>query len=515
MHTATLGSLIFIASVSLGLSACGGGSDDNDSPPAPPPAENQAPSFTSASETTIAEEQTGSVFQFTAEDADGDTLSFSIVGGEDADLFELSSSGALTTATPINFERPLDTDRDNIYAITVQVSDGTANSEQDVLLTVTDEPEAYQLSRVAEGFAAPLFLTGRPGHDDVFVTERAGVVQLLDPNTGERRGSAFLDISATIGTAGEGGLIGFAPAPDYETSGNVYVHVTNVEGNTEIRRYTRSDVDPDSADPTTEDIIFTAEQPASNHNGGWIGFGQDGFLYIALGDGGGAGDPFENAQDLHTVLGAMLRIDVSQDDFPDNPDKDYAIPLDNPFSASTDGNNAGEIFAYGLRNPFRAAFDRQTGDLYIGDVGQNAIEEVSRIDSGETGQNFGWPILEGTAIYDGGNTDMLLAPVIEYSHGEGQREGRSITGGYVYRGSISELQGRYFFADFVSDNIWSLPVDDLESGQTISGQDFVFETQSLTPDEGTLTNIVSFGEDNAGELYVLSINGDIFKILPN
>ncbi len=499
-------SYLFSAAGAVALAAC------SEETPDPPPPGNEAATFTSPSTANAAEDSSGVIYTATANDPDGDPLTFSIAGGADASRFSITDDGALSFAVPPNFERPRDAGRDNVYEVTVRVNDSFQNTDLALQITVTDGPEPYQLVRVATGLDAPLSLVGRPGSDDVFVGEREGVIQILDPATGAVNGTPFLNISASVGTAGEGGLLGLAPAPDYTTSGHIYVHVTNNAGDTEIRRYTRFPFAPSQADPTSELLILTTAQPDTNHNGGWIGFGPDDFLYIALGDGGGSGDPFGNGQDRDTILGAMLRIDPTADDFPTNVSRNYAIPPDNPFATSP---GADEIWAYGLRNPFRSSFDRDTGDLYIGDVGQGDIEEVDLIPAGTTtALNFGWPVREGTAREQGDDDPSFTPPIAEYGHGTGPRKGRSINGGYVYRGPIAALDGRYFFSDFISDNVWSLPVSEISQGSTISSDDFILETNVLTPDAGSLASMVGFGEDNDGNLYILSISGDIFRIDP-
>ena len=208
----------------------------------------------------------------------------------------------------------------------------------------------------------------------------------------------------------------------------------------------------------------------------------------------------------------MLRIDPSTDDFPADANRDYAIPADNPFASSA---GADEIWAYGIRNPFKSSFDRDTGDLYIGDVGQGDIEEIDLIPAGSPGGlNFGWPVREGTAQEQGPNDPSFTPHIAEYGHGSGPRQGNSINGGYVYRGPIAALDGRYFFSDFISNNVWSAPVSEISQGSTISSDDFFLETNVLAPNAGSLSNLVGFGEDNAGNLYILSIGGDIFRIDP-
>jgi hypothetical protein len=472
---------------------------------------NRAPHFTSPSSATVTENTAGVVYTATASDADGDNLTFSLTAGVDFTLFTITSAGAVTFNDPPNFEGPHDANQDNVYEMQITVTDGTASATLFITITVTDSPEPYRLRRVASGLSAPMFLTGRPGESDVFVIERAGRVRLLDPATGAIAPTPFLDISVDVGTLFEGGFLGFAPAPDYAVSGVFYVHITNTLGDTEIRRYVRSAGDPNLADPGSGDLILTLDQPAGNHNGGWIGFGPDGFLYVALGDGGGSGDPDGNGQNVNTILGAILRIDPSGDDFPADDDRDYAIPPDNPFAS---GGGAPEIWVYGLRNPFRASFDPDNGDLYIGDVGEQRQEEVDLVPAGESGLNFGWNIREGTLSFTGPFSSDYTQPVTKYDHGSGPRQGNSITGGHVYRGPIALLNGRYFFADFISDNIWSVPISLFvrDGIEVLPESAFSLENSPLTPDAGSLTSIVSFGEDNDRNLYIVSLGGDIFRI---
>lgn len=485
-----------------------GGSGGGGNAPAPAPS-NSAPSFTSASSASVQEDASGVFYSAAASDPDSDPVTYSISGGADMALFSVTSNGALSFIAPPNFERSRDAGLNNSYQVILLASDGSASATLTLDVTVTDGPEAYKLRRVATGLAAPLFLTGRTGAGDVFITERAGRIRILNPDTGVIAATPFLDISADIGTAGEGGLLGLALAPDYASSGVFYVHITNLSGDSEIRRYVRSTGDPNTADAGSGDVILTVAQPAANHNGGWLGFGADDYLYIALGDGGGGGDPFANGQDTNTLLGSILRIDPASDDFGADPDRDYAIPADNPFAVS---GGAPEIWAYGLRNPFRTSFDRSTGVLYIGDVGQEALEEIDMAPPGSAGLNFGWNIREGTQSYTGPNSAAFTPPVAEYGHGSGPRQGNSLTGGYVYRGPVAALAGRYFFADFISGNVWSIPVDEFTQGATLSSNDFVLENGPLTPDAGSLSNIVSFGEDEAGNLYILTIAGNVFRI---
>ncbi len=502
MSVRTLGA---IASA-LALAACSGGGGG----PNPPPA-NGAPVFSSAASVSVPENTATVFYTAAAVDPEGAVVSYSLSGGADQAQFSLSGAGALSFVAPPNFESPADANADNVYEVTIRASDGSAASTLPLRVTVTDAAEPFRVRRVASGLSQPLFLLGRgDGSDRVFIVEKAGQVEILNLATGLLNPTPFLDITSSINASGEQGLLGMALAPDFATSGVFYVHLNNLAGDTEIRRYRTQTANPDLADNSTADIILTADQPAAtNHKGGWIGFGPGDLLYIALGDGGGSNDPFGNGQNRNTLLGAILRIDPSSDGFPSDPLRDYAIPSSNPFAA---GGGAPEILAFGLRNPFRASFDPTTGNLFIGDVGQGAIEEIDLIRPTDSGLNFGWPILEGTRVNQAGSTAGLTPPIAEYAHGAGPREGNSVTGGYVYRGPVDALRGQYVFADFVSANVWSFAASSAVQGATIASSAFAVQTAAFAPDIGTLNNIASFGEDDAGNLYVVGIDGEIFRL---
>ncbi|MEO0696194.1 MAG: PQQ-dependent sugar dehydrogenase [Pseudomonadota bacterium] len=477
-----------------------------------PDASNEVPTFSSSPIASVEENSSGTIYTATATDAEDDALTFAISGGIDAGLFSVSPSGELSFNDPPDFENPIDTDQDNIYELTLTVSDANGSASLNVTLTVTDVNEPFSVRRLIEGLDLPLFVLGtRDGTGRVFVLEKDGVILILDPDTGTLAPQPFLDISSEVANDGERGLLGMALAPDYETSGEFYVHISNRDGDSEIRRYSLSATDSDQADSGSADIILEVVQPASNHNGGWLDFGLDRFLYIALGDGGGSNDPFGNGQDTDTLLGTILRIDPSSDDFPSDDTKDYAIPSDNPFVGVS---GADEIYAYGLRNPFRASFDTVSGALLIGDVGQADIEEISLINPGEAALNFGWPILEGTRMNMAGSTVGFTPPVAEYPHGISERTGNSVTGGYVYRGPIQSLQGKYIFADFANANIWSIEFDDIVQGQTIGANDFTIENSTFQPDEGRISSISSLGVDDAGNIYFVDIGGEVFRAEP-
>lgn len=363
--------------------------------------------------------------------------------------------------------------------------------------------------RIVTGLDHPLFVTAPP--DDIgrlfIVEQKTGEIKILDLNTNTVFSTPFLTIDANdLLTQGfEQGLLGLAFHPDYANNGKFYVNYTAFgggnAGQTKIVEYQVS-TNPNIAEPTTARTLLTFDQPAQNHNGGWMDFGSDGYLYIASGDGGGSGFQqgipsfSDNSQDItDNLLGKILRIDVNSDAFPNEANRNYAIPANNPF------NN--EIWVYGLRNPWRSSFDQLTGDLYIADVGQNTWEEINFQSYSSTGgENYGWNLREGTLNNVNNLPPNLVDPIYQYDHSVGY----SVIGGYVYRGSVSELQGTYFFGDFVTNKIWSFRYD----GTTI--QEMRDHTTELTPDTGTITSIASFGQDTLGNLYIVSKGGDIFRI---
>ncbi|MCA8901248.1 MAG: PQQ-dependent sugar dehydrogenase [Hyphomonas sp.] len=503
--------------LALALGACGGGGGGNGGspPPPPPPPANQPPVFSSAGNVSVSENTAGSFYTISVADPEGGAVTLSVVPGGDEAAFNVNLAGAsIAFAQPPDFEAPQDGNSDNVYQLTLEASDSAGLTARLTLtVTVSDVVEGMALRRVGSGFTQPLFVTGLPGTGQLIVLEKGGRARLLDPASGVTDPVDFLTLSGTIGTTGEGGLLGIAFSPAFASDRTFYVNVTNTAGDTEIRRYQTFPGTPDQGDPSTEDRILFMDQPDSNHNGGWLDFGPDGLLYIPTGDGGGGGDPRDWAQDPDTLFGKLLRIDPSADDFPADPDRDYAIPADNVYPGGAGGRP--EIYATGLRNPFRCSFDSVTGDLFIGDVGQGAVEEIDRIGTDEPGVNFGWDLQEGTQSYAGG-IDMasFRDPVAEYGHGSGPMQGNSVTGGYVHRGNVDPIRDQYVFGDFVSGNIWSLPASSLVNGSTVPSSAFVRLNDSLVPDAGALGNISSFGEDEAGNLYIVSYSsGDIFQVV--
>ncbi|NAS30609.1 glucose sorbosone dehydrogenase [Flavobacteriaceae bacterium R38] len=339
-------------------------------------------------------------------------------------------------------------------------------------------------------FTRPLdFQSPNDGTNRAFVVEQRGIINVFPNNADVQSSAVFLNIENIVDDSEEEmGLLAVAFHPNYDANGYFYVNYSSSRTLSRVSRFQVSSANSNVADPNSELVLLEIPQPFTNHNGGKLTFGPDGFLYIASGDGGSGGDPQGNAQNRMNLLGAILRIDVDRVENGLN----YAIPIDNPFI--NDNNARDEIFAYGLRNPWRISFDIQTGTLWAGDVGQNQFEEIDII---ESGNNYGWNILEGFNCFGANDCDQtnLTPPVFEYSHDNGDL---SITGGYVYRGNaIPELQGRYIYGDFVSGRIWAL---------TNSGTSPANELI-----EDTNLNISSFGTDNANELYICSFDGAIYR----
>jgi hypothetical protein len=360
------------------------------------------------------------------------------------------------------------------------------------------EVSAISATRVATGLTLPVFVTAPP--DDfgrLFVVEKGGRIKILDFETGEVRATPFLDLTGQINTEGELGLLGLAFHPDYATNGLFYVYLSRPDGSSEVRRYDVS-ANPDMADPASLQQVIQIPMPAGSlvHRAGWLGFGPDGYLHVAVGDGSDA----PKAQDTNSWLGKILRLDVDSTD----PGRNYGIPADNPFAGTTLG--ADEVWALGLRNPWRPSFDRGSGQFYIADVGQADWEEINL---GQGGANYGWPNKEGFLPVGGSG---LSDPVMVLAHDD--QIGTSITGGYAFRGPGSDgLQGQYFFADFVTGRIWTAR----ERGGAWSATE---RTAQIMVDAGAINFVTSFGEDAAGNLYITDYNnfsdgmGDIFRLSP-
>jgi glucose/arabinose dehydrogenase len=357
--------------------------------------------------------------------------------------------------------------------------------------------EKYQLVEAFPelGFDMPVELTGAgDNRNRIFVVEQEGRIRVFQNARTVKTSFVFLDISDQVTSGGELGLLGLAFHPDFKTNGYFYVNYTRRGPlETVIARFKVNASNPDVADPKSETVLLTFEQPYSNHNGGKVVFGNDGFLYIATGDGGSGGDPKNMGQNRKQLLGKILRIDVNKP----SPGKKYGIPADNPYAGNKSGYRE-EIYAYGMRNPWRMSFDRNTGRLWAGDVGQNRFEEIDII---EKGGNYGWRILEANECYEGSGCSRsgVIPPVWAYR--QGSDTGASVTGGYVCRDkTLPALTGKYIYGDYVSGNIWALTFADKKA----LNNDLISRMPGGLP---------SFGEDDAGNLYVLNYNpGKIYRL---
>jgi glucose/arabinose dehydrogenase len=351
----------------------------------------------------------------------------------------------------------------------------------------------YVWANFASGFDNPVLLThAGDGSGRLFGVEQTGMVWIVTPD-GETLPEPFLDVSLMMtqdvmrGSYTERGLLGLAFHPDFARNRTLFIHQTDLNGDTQIVRYQALASDPNRVDLDSRTVILTIDQPWHDHNGGMIAFGGDGYLYIGMGDGGREDDPDGNGQKTAVLLGKILRIDVDSDA--------YRVPPDNPFTGIN--GYAPEIWAYGLRNPWRFSFDRATGDLYIGDVGQWSMEEINYLPAGMGGVNFGWQTYEGTLLRAESAPDVLpTMPIAEYAHSEGC----SVTGGIVYRGeSLPDLQGTYLYGDYCNGRVWLLR----------RNAEGVWQNRLWMQTERQIT---AFGEDEAGEVYLVDYKGDILRL---
>lgn len=371
-----------------------------------------------------------------------------------------------------------------------------SNSSSPASMRPPASPSGYTAQQIVTGLSVPVGLTAPPGDTSrVFIVEKTGTIRIY-------KGGALLAnpffTQTGLSSGDEQGLLGLAFHPQYATNGKFYVYYTDASGDIHVAEYLVSS-NPDSASGTTREILFVAHPGQSNHNGGSIAFGPDGYLYIGTGDGGGGGDPNGNGQNQNALLGKMLRIDV-------DTGSPYSVPASNPFVGQL--GKKGEIWSYGLRNPWRFSFDRANGDIYIGDVGQGNWEEVDYEPTMTGGRNYGWNRMEGNHCYPPSNTTCssvgITLPVTEYDHSVGC----SVTGGYVYRGSeLPELQGTYFYGDYCTGIVRSFKIVGGAATEPLEW------TSSLrTNAGGAMTGLSSFGQDGAGELYLVLLGGEVYRL---
>lgn len=474
-------SCCLLAALALG---CGADSAGEPSPP------NVAPAvvITAPASGLVVAEGTELTFQGGAVDLEDGTL------GDGAFTWVSSLDGLLGTGDSI----ALSTLAPGTHIVTLQARDaGGKIGSATVSLTVTSSASGYGLLPVVSGLREPVFLTHAPGDATrLFIVEKTGRIRVI--KNGVLLATPFLDLSDSVSTGSEQGLLGLAFQPDYATSGRFLVSYTSPRGSLSggtsvIARYSVSTANPDRANPASGQPILELPQPYSNHNGGMIAFGPDGYFYAGFGDGGGGGDPLDTGQDRTDLLGSMLRLQLGGG-------PGYTIPASNPWASST--TFAPELWNWGLRNPWRFSFDRLTGDLYIADVGQGTWEEVNVAGQASPGgENYGWNQMEGGTCYVPGCTPLgLVLPAVAYDHGDGC----AVTGGYVYRGSaIPALQGHYLYGDYCRGWVRSFRY---QGGVAVDPED----RPELSP--GQL--LTSFGEDATGELYVLTQGGTVYRMVP-
>ncbi len=501
-----------LAAFALASVSCGGGGNGYSPPPPPPPPPSgpaAPPSFTSPAAVTTRENAIGVVYRPVATDPNGDTITYGAIGGPDAARFTVNPvTREVRFTTQPDFEAPTDIGGNNVYDISFTASDGASTVTQSVAITVSNTGDTFRVRRVASGLAAPIYVAGLPdGSGRVVVVERGGRIRVMNPATGALDATDFLNISSQTDTSGEKGLLSIAFSPNFLSDRTFYLHLNPNSANvTEIRKYQTVAGNFAQADTSTADAILSVQQPgATNHKGGTLFFDKSGRMLISLGDGGSNS---ATAQNNNTLLGKILRIDPLTDAFPADAARDYSIPAANPFATA---GGLPEIYANGVRNPFRMSVDPVTGDLFIGDVGQSAIEEVDRIAANTASLvNLGWNVREGSQSFTGPDNPNFTLPVTEY----GRTVGTTVTGGVVYRGPVESLQGQYIFGDFGSNTLWSVPIVNLVVGSVLPSTSLTVRNTAFTPDVGSINSVVAFGTDNDGNVYIVDIGGELFVLEP-
>ncbi|NIJ63651.1 hypothetical protein FHR20_000582 [Sphingomonas leidyi] len=507
----------------LGLlvgSACSDGGGGAPTPsPTPTPVVNTKPHFTSANAVSVPENSTAVFYTATGADPEGDPVSFRVTGGDDAAFFQITPSGQLSFKNPVDFEVPSDKDKDNKYIVELTINDPAGLGEGLILtVTVTDVTTGpYHVRRVATGLTQPVYATGvTDGSGRMLVVQKTGQIRVVDPASGAIAATPFLDVSSQVTTDGQRGLLGLALAPDFATSGLAYVFLTNMSGDIEIRRYATPAADRSRLDPSTAMLVLRIPHSGSNRNyGGWIGFSpNDGYLYIATGDADDCGTGVTtlsvarrcNAQGGSPLLGKVLRLDPTKDDFPADPDQNYGL---------TPTNRTLAILS-GFRNPYRASFDRAyPRNFWVSDIGQSLQEEVNFVQIKNTyvgntyhqDEQFDWPYLEGDIVHVNDTSYMRGAGYnrFTWNHGTGDYNANAIVGGYVYRGPAESLQGIYIAGDYSSGRVFGIKNDGVSPGLRL--------TQAFRPDIGTIDHISSFGEDQKGNLYIVDYDGELFVVV--
>lgn len=500
----------------LTLAACDSGTSSPTPTPTPTsstptPTANAAPVFASPATISVPENITAAVYAAAASDADHDPLTYSISGGADAALLQITSAGLVSFRAPPDFELPKDADKDNVYSVEIAVTDGKATTKLTVAITVTDVTSGNSaIRKIASGLTLSNNLMAVPGSTGrVFVSQRGGRVVLLDTATGAMPATPFLDVSAETRTDGARGLLGFAPAPDFATSGNVYVALTNLAGDLEIRRYHTLAGNPERADPASADLILKVPGATTTHAAdyaaGWIGFGPDGYLYVTT----GADESGPNA-DINSLMGKVLRIDVSRDGYPADNERDYAIPAGNP-----GGSGRDEIWARGFSSPQSASIDRATGYMFVTDFGVIALDahsrgdEVNMIRPQDAGLDYSVYDVRSPSCIDQANTPGFVYPILCYEWGLNPppTDFYYAALGPTYRGPIESLQGRLIVGQRARSQIISTPIANIIQNEE---QYTVKRPENFSP----VGAVNAMGEDAAGNLYFLTPAGDIYVLEP-
>jgi glucose/arabinose dehydrogenase len=468
--------------------------------------------FTSAAAVSVRENASGVIYRPVATDPEGSPLIYgATIGGADAPRFTMNAvTREVRFAVQPDFEAPADAGANNVYDISFTVSDGVNTTTQNLAVTVSNVANGFHVRRVAFGLNQPVFAADlSDGSGRMVVVQKGGLIRLFMPDIEAFAANNFLDLTGSTATDGEKGLLGIAFSPNFIEDRAFYIHYNPTATLAGVVLRLRTTAAFDTVPAASETIISVSQPAGCCHRGGTIAFDRAGRLVINLGDGGGR----SFAQDTSTPLGKLLRIDPATDGFPADPQRNYSIPPANPFAG---GGGLPEIWAIGLRNPFRGSFDPVTGDYFFGDVGETLIEEVDRIPSTSTGPlNFGWPRREGSQSYLGGADDpSFLLSVTEYEHGAGPQQGNTVIGGVVYRGPVEDLQGQYIFGDFISGNVWSAPIASLTPGTVLPAASLVNRKAAFTPDVSTINAIAGFATDRENNLYIIDLDGEMFRLDP-
>jgi glucose/arabinose dehydrogenase len=509
----------------LQLPGCGDGSASDPLPTLPQPPSNASPIFSSPVTASAPENGTAAVYTASATDPEGATVTYSIAGGADAAQFRITPAGVLTFVSPASFSAPADADANNVYLVTIGASDGVNLAQLSVQVTVTDRVgTSLQLRTQSSGFNSAVQVISLPNlrGGSNYVVQRSGQLVLQQAYGA---GVTHLDISSTISTDGERGLLGAAlgngqvvagPNGSISIANFIYLFATNPDGDLEVRRYTTSYFGT-PFDPASAKLIIRIPHSGSNtNNGGWIEFGSDGFLYVGTGDGSGTGDPINAAQNSASLLGKILRLDVARDSYPNDPNRNYAIPTENPFNGS---NGLPEIWALGLRNPTSGSFSPYGFGVnlnryaFVADRG-GSRQEINIVSPVIAGLNYGWPYYDGSAAKKTlTGAENFTPPATEYPHGSGVREGSAVVVGPLYSGGRGDLRGQLLFADSVTGAVWSLPETSLVLGKTLPNSSFILRTKDLAPPTGKLGAVVSFYQIYETNVKILDANGVLFDLI--